>query len=849
MIKFYPLVVIVTLLFPVGLIAQQKISAKPVSTQSAPSLSPVFKKYALFEIDAAAVDQSIKKVAQGTIQLELDLPGFASFPISMQQHDILANNYKLVVGTPQGGQEFSKPACMTYQGTLTNQGNSSVYLTITNDFIYGMLTGSTSSFFIEPLQYFDKQAKENIYVVYDVKDVLPRTDISCGVSEIQTRHITDNTTARVEGTATGTCKMVEVAIASDDSMTFRYGTAAKVQQHNIAVLNTMVGFYSNAQFSPAQYLEFRIVGQYISTAQANNALSPVTTNADAGVLLDNFRIWGNAGNFGFTYDLGVYWTTKNIFYSGNYAVIGLASTGAACTSFRYQILEDLAGISAAQLGGLATHETGHNFGASHDASGAPYIMAPAIGNPPATTFSPASITDINSYLGSSIANCFSACNAIMPVAQFNASVPNICTGNSITFTDYSVAQVTGVSWTFQDGTPATSTNRSQAVTFSTPGYKNVTLTATNVNGTNSITKTVFVANALTGTGCRTSIAGNSDYGALVSFNLQDINNRAIPIWLGGKYTDFTCAKTTLLQPGTTYYVNAEVGYYQASSPPPALPDYDIKDKFQLFIDYNNDGDFLDANEAVYTSPSFGQGGFNFTFTTPAAITAMDAYLRMRIVSIANGLAVSNGCAIPNNSNIEDYAVYFSSSATLPLLLTSFDGHYSNGKNELNWQTETEVNTDHFIVERSSDGSHFTEVGNVPAKGLTNTLTNYYQLTDALLNAQNDNRFFYRLKIVDNDEAFKYSKLVITTRPNGNKVQVTVYPNPVLRNTTLQIKKATNDRSVIEIFNSMGQKVYAKRLTASLYNTSLEIPGNWGAGIYIVRITDNKESWTGSVMIK
>jgi hypothetical protein len=73
-------------------------------------------------------------------------------------------------------------------------------------------------------------------------------------------------------------------------------------------------------------------------------------------------------------------------------------------------------------------------------------------------------------------------------------------------------------------------------------------------------------------------------------------------------------------------------------------------------------------------------------------------------------------------------------------------------------------TDHFIVERSIDGNNFTEIGNVPAKGLTNTLTNYFQLTDALLNAQTVNRFFYRLKIVDKDGAFKYSKLVITNRP-------------------------------------------------------------------------------------
>ncbi len=89
---------------------------------------------------------------------------------------------------------------------------------------------------------------------------------------------------------------------------------------------------------------------------------------------------------------------------------------------------------------------------------------------------------------------------------------------------------------------------------------------------------------------------------------------------------------------------------------------------------------------------------------------MDTYLRLRIVGLASGMANSDGCAIPSNSNVYDFAVLFPSSVSLPLLLTSFDGYYSNGKNELNWKTETEVNTDHFIVERSIDGSKYVEVG-------------------------------------------------------------------------------------------------------------------------------------------
>jgi hypothetical protein len=353
-----------------------------------------------------------------------------------------------------------------------------------------------------------------------------------------------------------------------------------------------------------------------------------------------------------------------------------------------------------------------------------------------------------------------------------------------------------------------------------------------------MTKFIYVENNTHGTsGCLSTFAGSGEWGILQSFGVQDVKFAENPTAGINLYYNRTCNSITLLQPNTTYTAVANVGFAPNG----------WQGKFQLFIDYNDDGDFADANEAVYTSPSCMYEG-TFTFTTPASIPVMNAFLRMRTVALNCTAASTNGCSVPNNATTADFSVYFSL-VVLPAMVKQFDGYYSNGKNELNWQTETEVNTGHFIVERSIDGSHFTEIGNVPAKGLTNSLYNYYQLTDALLNAQNVNRFFYRLKIVDKDGSYKYSKLVITTRPGGDHVQVLVYPNPVFRNSTLQIKKATNNMSVIEIFNSMGQRVYTKRLTASLYNVSVDVPSNWSSGVYMVRITDDKESWSRPVMIK
>src|SRR4030095_10449989 len=62
--------------------------------------------------------------------------------------------------------------------------------------------------------------------------------------------------------------------------------------------------------------------------------------------------------------------------------------------------------------------------------------------------------------------------------------------------------------------------------------------------------------------------------------------------------------------------------------------------------------------------------------------------------------------------------YFSSSNfTLPLDLLTFTGRLQNNNSVLlNWKTENEINTSHFVVERSADGNNFSGIGNVSANG-------------------------------------------------------------------------------------------------------------------------------------
>lgn len=80
-----------------------------------------------------------------------------------------------------------------------------------------------------------------------------------------------------------------------------------------------------------------------------------------------------------------------------------------------------------------------------------------------------------------------------PVADFSANRTNICIGDCINFTDLSTGTPTAWSWSFPGAATTTSTLQNPTnICYNTAGTYSVTLTATNANGNNAITKTAYI---------------------------------------------------------------------------------------------------------------------------------------------------------------------------------------------------------------------------------------------------------------------------------------------------------------------------------------------------------------------
>ncbi|MFN8289283.1 MAG: PQQ-dependent sugar dehydrogenase [Chitinophagaceae bacterium] len=148
-----------------------------------------------------------------------------------------------------------------------------------------------------------------------------------------------------------------------------------------------------------------------------------------------------------------------------------------------------------------------------------------------------------------------------------------------------------------------------------------------------------------------------------------------------------------------------------------------------------------------------------------------------ITPTASGQFDSQGYYIQGTISSFSSFYFAANNIVLPVDLISFTGSLqSNGSALLKWKTANEVNTADFVVERSLNAVNFTAIGSTAAIGSGNNVTNY-TFNDPEASRQNTPVIYYRLRINDNDGAFKYSNIIALALKDITG-KVTVAPNPV-----------------------------------------------------------------------
>ena len=186
-----------------------------------------------------------------------------------------------------------------------------------------------------------------------------------------------------------------------------------------------------------------------------------------------------------------------------------------------------------------------------------------------------------------------------------------------------------------------------------------------------------------------------------------------------------------------------------------------------------------------------------------------------------------------------YFVAKYSAIGLPIKLASITATQEGKTITTNWNTSTELNTSHFIIQHSTDGSSYTDIGTVTAIG---SGANSYAYTDNNPTPYPLNGvLYYRLQSVDKEGTCTYSK-VVSVQLTVDRLPLTIAPNPSKDKVTVM----GNHISSVQVIDNLGRVIKTQTLKDAT-NPTLSVNA-LPVGVYHLRVqtTDGKVSGVGFV---
>lgn len=185
-------------------------------------------------------------------------------------------------------------------------------------------------------------------------------------------------------------------------------------------------------------------------------------------------------------------------------------------------------------------------------------------------------------------------------------------------------------------------------------------------------------------------------------------------------------------------------------------------------------------------------------------------------------------------------IFFS---TVPVSMSALQAQKKAHSVVLNWSTFSEINSDHFEIQRSSDGKNFVHVATIAAAG-NSSLTRNYMLEDT---HPNHGKNIYRVVEVDINQQKKFSNRLNISFEDQNFFAGEVYSNPVIDQLAINLESDKKETVAISIFSTGGKKISTEKFQV---NSQLTYKKDWSrmpAGRYTMRIQRSNEMLIRSFM--
>lgn len=269
--------------------------------------------------------------------------------------------------------------------------------------------------------------------------------------------------------------------------------------------------------------------------------------------------------------------------------------------------------------------------------------------------------------------------------------------------------------------------------------------------------------------------------------------------------NFTLSNTTLTRVDAKTISPAPVGnyinrYFNFSNVTPA---------FQGSITFSYSGAALNGLPTNILSLNIRNAAVIAAWTAVGG-TVVDAssYLQATSLNLTNGLKI---------------LTLASSSAALPVTWLKFTAEKRQKTSVITWSTASEQNTQDFLVQHSTNSSHWVTIGNVMAAGNASFRKDYTFTHQTPATGYN----YYRLIQRDKDERFSYSK-VETVHIVEEDFMLKVFPNPVQGG---KINVVLKEPAQVRLFDANGRQVSSRWFAAGLQTIDVSA---FTKGIYFIK---------------
>jgi hypothetical protein len=167
---------------------------------------------------------------------------------------------------------------------------------------------------------------------------------------------------------------------------------------------------------------------------------------------------------------------------------------------------------------------------------------------------------------------------------------------------------------------------------------------------------------------------------------------------------------------------------------------------------------------------------------------------------------------------------------LPVTWIDFYGILEQKSVKLIWKTINEINTNNYEIEYSTDEKNYTSLGKISSANKISL--NEYSFTH---NFSNEGIGYYKIKQIDKDNAFSYSKIIAINKGKMQKLIKTIFPNPTQNHIYFQLAQAIEEPCQIQITDLQGIVKYETMLEKLDANINLKVDF-LAKGVYFLRIS-------------